>query len=61
MKSLKAHLVCLLRDEDGAAAAEYGMLIAAVVILVAVAAATLGDALTLELRAAADCVEAGCL
>lgn len=61
MKSLKARLVCLLRDEDGAAAAEYGMLIAALVVLIAVAAATLGDTLTLELRDAADCVEVGCV
>lgn len=50
-----------MRDESGAAAAEYGMLIAALVVLVAVAAATMGDALTLVIRDAADCVEVGCL
>ena len=61
MMSLKAFLVRLLRDEDGAAAAEYGMLLAALVVLIAVAAATLGDTLTLELRDAADCVEVGCV
>ncbi len=51
----------LLRDESGAAAAEYGMLIAALVVLVALAAATLGDTLTVVIRDAADCVEVGCL
>ena len=61
MDSLKTRLLCLLRDESGAAAAEYGMLIAALVVLVAVAAATMGDALTLVIRDAADCVEVGCL
>ena len=61
MMSLKAVLVRLLRDEDGAAAAEYSMLLAALVVLIAVAAATLGDTLTLELRDAADCVEVGCV
>ena len=61
MKGLKARLVCLLRDESGAAAAEYGMLIAALVVLIAVAAATLGDTLTLQLQDAADCVEVGCV
>ena len=50
-----------LRDEGGAAAAEYGMLIAALVVLVALAAATLGDTLTVVIRDAADCVEVGCL
>jgi pilus assembly protein Flp/PilA len=61
MKSPAVGLVNFLRDESGAAAAEYGMLIAALVVLVAVAAATLGDSLTLVIRDAADCVEVGCL
>lgn len=61
MKSPAARLVNLLRDEGGAAAAEYGMLIAALVVLVALAAITLGDTLSLVLHDAADCVEAGCL
>ena len=34
MKSPAVRLVNLLRDESGAAAAEYGMLIAALVVLV---------------------------
>ena len=61
MKSPAARLMNLLRDESGAAAAEYGMLIAALVVLVALAAATLGDTLTVVIRDAADCVEVGCL
>lgn len=61
MKSPAVGLVNFLRDESGAAAAEYGVLIAALVVLVAVAAATLGDSLTLVIRDAADCVEVGCL
>ena len=61
MKSPAMRLVNLLRDESGAAAAEYGMLIAALVVLVALAAATLGDTLTLVIRDAADCAEVGCL
>ena len=40
MKSPAARLMNFLRDEGGAAAAEYGMLIAALVVLVALAAAT---------------------
>ncbi len=61
MKSPVVRLMNLLRDESGAAAAEYGMLIAALVVLVALAAATLGDTLTVVIRDAADCVEVGCL
>ncbi len=61
MKSPALRLVNLLRDESGAAAAEYGMLIAALVVLVAVAAATLGDTLAVVIHDAADCVEVGCL
>ncbi len=61
MKSPAARLMNFLRGEGGAAAAEYGMLIAALVVLVALAAATLGDTLTVVIRDAADCVEVGCL
>jgi pilus assembly protein Flp/PilA len=61
MRDLAARLVSFNRDESGAAAAEYAMLIAALVVLVAVAAATLGDSLTVVLQDAADCVEVGCI
>ena len=61
MKSQTAWLRDFWRDEDGAAAAEYGILVAAIVVLVAIAAATLGETLTTELRNAADCVEVGCV
>ena len=61
MRHTAAHLATFLRNRSGAAAAEYAMLIAALVVLVALAAATMGDTLTLTLRDAADCVEAGCV
>ncbi len=51
----------LLYDETGSVAAEYAMLIAAIVVLVAIATGTLEDAMSVVLRDAADCVEAGCL
>ena len=60
VRSIKFSMT-FLRDERGAAAAEYGMLIAALVILVALAAATLGDTLSEVLGDAADCVEVGCV
>lgn len=60
MNSPAVGLVNFLRDESGAAAAEYGMLLAALVVLVAVAVATLGDTLTVVIHDAADCVEVGC-
>ena len=61
MGDLSARLAVFLRNESGAAAAEYAILIAGLVVLVAVAAATLGDSLTVVLRDAADCVEVGCV
>ena len=61
MRDVRVGLAKFLGDESGAAAAEYGMLLAALVALVAIAAATLGDSMTLVLRDAADCVEAGCV
>lgn len=56
-----ARTVNLLREEGGGVAAEYGILIAAIVVLVVLATGTLEDALVLVLRDAADCVEVGCL
>ena len=61
MRSQAARLATFLRNQSGAAAAEYAMLIAALVVLVALAAATMGDTLTVTLRDAADCVEVGCI
>ncbi len=61
MGELSARLAVFLRNESGAAAAEYAMLIAALVALVAIAAVTLGDSLTVVLNDAADCVEVGCV
>jgi Flp pilus assembly pilin Flp len=61
MGDLTARLAVFWRNESGAAAAEYAMLIAGLVVLVALAAATLGDSLTVVLNDAADCVEVGCV
>ncbi len=61
MKDLAARLAVFLQNQSGAAAAEYAMLIAALVVLVAIAAATLGESLTVVLNDAADCVEVGCV
>jgi Flp pilus assembly pilin Flp len=61
MRDVRAGLAAFLGDESGAAAAEYGLLLAALVGLVAIAAAILGDSMTLVLRDAADCVEVGCV
>ncbi len=61
MKDLTARLAAFLHSQSGAAAAEYAMLIAGLVVLVALAAAALGDSLTVVLSDAADCVEVGCV
>ncbi len=61
MKDVATHLAAFLHSQSGAAAAEYAMLIAGLVVLVALAAATLGDSLTVVLNDAADCVEVGCV
>lgn len=60
MTGIAARLALFMRNESGAAAAEYGMLLAVVVVLVAVAAAVMGDALSVNLQNAASCVEVGC-
>ena len=60
MKDLAARLSKFIRDESGAAAAEYGMLLAAVVVLIALAAAAMGESLSTVLESAANCVEVGC-
>ncbi len=61
MSNIAARLGAFLHNQSGAAAAEYAMLIAGLVVLVAIAAATLGDSLTVVLNDAADCVEVGCV
>ena len=60
MRDFAARLATFLHNRSGAAAAEYAMLIAALVVLVALASATLGGTLTVTLQDAADCVEVGC-
>jgi Flp pilus assembly pilin Flp len=61
MTDLSARWAAFMGDESGAAAAEYGMLLAALVVLVALAAATLGDSMSAVLHDAAGCVEDGCV
>ena len=51
----------LAREESGAAAAEYGLLVAAIAAVMALAVVALGDGLTEVLQGAANCVETGCL
>ena len=49
-------LARFLRDEDGAAAAEYALLLAIIAAGLAVAAGTLGTAISNALDNAADCI-----
>ena len=54
-----AFLVRFLREEDGAAAAEYALLLAIIAAGLAVAAGTLGSAISTALDNAASCIDAG--
>jgi len=47
------------REEDGAAAAEYALLLAIIAAGLAVAAGTLGSAISNAMDNAADCIDAG--
>ncbi|RST29700.1 Flp family type IVb pilin [Sphingomonas ginkgonis] len=48
----------LLRDESGASAAEYALILAIVGSAIAVAALTLGGAISNRMNSAADCINA---
>ena len=52
-------LARFLREEDGAAAAEYALLLAIIAAGLAVAAGTLGSAISNALDNAATCIEDG--
>ncbi len=52
-----AFLARFLREEDGAAAAEYALLLAIIAAGLAVAAGTLGTAISGALNEAADCID----
>ena len=60
MKKSPARLVNFLRDDCGAVASEYAILVAAIVLAVALATVMLGDGLSVLIRDAADCAEVGC-
>ena len=60
MKKLWMQLAAFSRDESGAAASEYAILLALITI-VAGSVLALGDALANKLSDAADCVEVGCI
>ena len=54
-----AFIVRFLREEDGAAAAEYALLLAIIAAGLAVAAGTLGSAISNALDNAATCIDDG--
>ena len=54
-----AFLARFLREENGAAAAEYALLLAIIAAGLAVAAGTLGSAISNSLDNAADCIDEG--
>ncbi len=61
MGNLSAYIAVFLRDDNGTAATEYAMLLAAFVGAFALGAAILTDSLTVVLNDAADCVVVGCV
>jgi len=61
MGNLAARLTSFVRNKNGAVAAEYAILLAAVAVVVALAMVVLDGALTGVLQDAADCVEVGCV
>ena len=54
-----AFIVRFLREEDGAAAAEYALLLAIIAAGLAVAAGTLGSAISNTFDNASDCIAEG--
>ncbi len=52
-------LARFLREEDGAAAAEYALLLAIIAAGLAIAAGTLGSAISNAIDNAADCIDEG--
>ncbi len=54
-----AFLARFLREEDGAAAAEYALLLAIIAAGMAVSAGTLGDAISGAMNEASSCINNG--
>ena len=59
MTKLDRFFMSFWRDEDGASAAEYALLLAVISAGMAAAAGTLGEAIASALNDAADCVNEG--
>jgi len=59
MKKSVGFLVRFCREEDGAAAAEYALLLAIIAAGLAVAAGTLGTAISDAMNNASTCIDAG--
>jgi len=59
MTKLNRFVVSFLREEDGASAAEYALLLAIISTGMAVAAGTLGEAIASAMNNGADCINDG--
>jgi len=59
MTNLRKHLVSFGKDESGASAAEYALLLAIIGIGIVVAAQGLGGAISGALNRATNCINAG--
>ena len=59
MTNLRKHLVSFGKDESGASAAEYALLLALIGIGIVVAAQGLGTAISGALNRATNCINAG--
>lgn len=53
------NFIKMLRDESGASAAEYALILAIVGSVIAIAALTLGDAIGSRMTSAASCISTG--
>jgi pilus assembly protein Flp/PilA len=49
----------MIKDDSGASAAEYALILAIIGSVIAIAALTLGNAIGARMNAAADCISAG--
>lgn len=56
---MRKFLISLWKDESGASAAEYALILAIVASGIAVAAGTLGDAITTAMDNASTCISTG--
>jgi len=59
MTKFENFVACFWRDENGASAAEYALLLAIISAGMAVAAGTLGEALAAAIENASNCINEG--